>query len=160
MVVNEVYEEFFGSLSRFSQDRKSSRGQKLQRSKGQRASKKKTSWMRKRAEKKDYLQFQKLFHLHRGRLAQIILDNNKTLQCQIPSGVVHSAFKARWETTASFKWMESFPPHGEVDNTIFQSLIMEHEIRKNVNEMGKILIPGPDGIPLGHFTKKTQTFLC
>lgn len=159
-MVSEVYEEFCGSLSGFSQDRKSSRGQKLQRSKGQKASKKKTSWMRKRAEKKgDYLRYQKLFHLHRGRLAQIILDN-ETLQCQIPSGIVHAAFKARWETAASFKGMESIPPHEEADSTVFQSLIMEHEIRKNVNEMGKISIRGPDGITLGRFTKKTQTFLC
>lgn len=113
--------------------------------------------MIKRARKRgDCLQYQKLFQLHRGRLAGIILDDTEAIQCQIPSDTVHAAFKARRETTASFKGMKSFPPHGKADNTVFQSLIMEHQ--KNIRQMGKNCAPGPDRLTLGHLIKKDPKF--
>lgn len=40
--------------------------------------------MQKRAKKRGkYPQYQKLFNLHRGKLARVILDNLDTLQCEI-----------------------------------------------------------------------------
>lgn len=73
-----VFEE---CLSMLCQVTKAARDPKSRRSHGQRAPKTSTNWMQKRARKRGkYLQFQRLFYLHRGRLAWVILDNTKALK--------------------------------------------------------------------------------
>lgn len=157
VVANEVYEKFRDSLSGLGL--KVSSGLKSRRPRGQKASKTKTKWMQKRAVKHGkYLRYQKLFQLHRGRLVRLILDDTEALQCQIPSGIVHSTFKERWETSVCFNGLESFPVYREADNTMYQDLITEKEIGKNMEDMRKTSAPGPDGITLGHLIKTDPKF--
>lgn len=62
---------------------------------------------------------------------QVILDNTKALKCEIPSSIVYSAFKSRWEMPVNFGGFESFLPYKEVNNTVFQALITEKEVENN-----------------------------
>lgn len=165
-MVNDAFEDCFSGLKKLSQTTKATKASESQRSRGQRASKTTANWMQKRAKRKGkYLRFQRLFDLHRGRLARLILDNSDTLQCEIPSGVVYSTFKARWETSVEFKGLETFQSFKEADNNVFWALITDREAEKNLKEMKRTSAPGPDGFTVGHlvkldpkYTLMTETF--
>lgn len=75
------------------------------------------------------------------------------LQCEIPSGIVYSNFRARWETSVEFKGLESFLLYKEADNTVFWALITEKEVEKNVKEMRRTSASGPHGLTVGHLAK-------
>lgn len=48
---------------------------------------------------------------------------------------------------------EFFLPQKEADNTTFQALITEKIVEKNIKEMSKSSVPGPDGIMLAHLVR-------
>lgn len=185
-VVNDIYEEFLNLGLRERCQKKSAKKshranvQKVHKDKinrkremadrvqdqdqldakiGQKASKNKTNWMLKRTLKKlKFLRYQQMFHMHRGRLARLLMDNTEALKCQTPSDVVHTSFKVRWEILACFRGLDTFPPYTGAHNLEFEAPITRKEIAKNMHEMDKTSAPGPDGITLGHLTKADPKF--
>uniref|UniRef100_A0A8C5JJ73 Reverse transcriptase n=1 Tax=Junco hyemalis TaxID=40217 RepID=A0A8C5JJ73_JUNHY len=156
-VVNDVYNEFLGILGEPKQN--TSMGRSRKKKVHDQKSGKTPNWMSKRAIKKGkFLRFQYLFKIHRRRLARIILDSTEALQCQIPSNDVHDHFKARWDTSGIFSGLSNFPPYKEVNNMVFEALITDKEVEKNVKEMCKTSAPGPDGFTLGQISAKDPKF--
>lgn len=114
--------------------------------------------VREQSREVNYLHFQRLFHLDRGKLAKITLDDVECLSCDIPPCEIYSAFKARWETPGKFKSLGNFQIKGKADNSAFRDLIMAKEIEKNVQEISKNSAPGPDGITLRDLKKMDPEF--
>ncbi|GAB0186306.1 mitochondrial enolase superfamily member 1 [Grus japonensis] len=95
-------------------------------------------WTKKRAVKRgQFLRFQRLFYLDRGKLAGIILDDVESLRCGIPLDEVHNVFKSRWELPGTFKGLGAFRSTGLADNSAFETMITAKEISKNIKEMKK-----------------------
>jgi len=111
-------------------------------------------WMKKRAKRRgQFLRFQRLFYLDRGKLASIILDDVESLRCGIPLDDIHAVFKSRWEVPGTFKGLGAFVTVGQADNSTFEAMVTAKEVSKNINEMNKNVAPGPDGLRLRDLIK-------
>lgn len=154
-LVNKTAQDCFEELELISQARTSTRGSTSKKGTQEVQSRRpRQKWMSKRAIKRgNYLRFQRLFHLDRGKLAKIILDDVESLSCDIPPSEIYSVFNARWNTPGKFESLGDFQIHGKADNSAFRDLITAKEIEKNVQEMSKSSAPGPDGITLGDIKK-------
>uniref|UniRef100_A0A803VHT8 Reverse transcriptase domain-containing protein n=1 Tax=Ficedula albicollis TaxID=59894 RepID=A0A803VHT8_FICAL len=152
--INQSAQDCFGCLESISQIRTATRDKNNKGAREKQPKRPFQKWMKDRAIKKgDYLRFQRLFHLDRGKLARIILDDIEALSCDIPPSEIYSVFKDRWETPGNFKSLGEFQSNGKADNSAFRDLITAKEIEKNVQEMSKGSAPGPDGITLGDIKK-------
>lgn len=108
-LLNEVagneYSHFFEKTPKGDNSKNSQRNS--QPKKNQKSPRK--EWMRKRAIKHGkFLRFQRPFHFGRGKLANIILDEEDSSQCTIPLEEVSNTCKSRWESQNEFTGLGAF----------------------------------------------------
>jgi len=53
----------------------------------------------------------------------------------------------------TFKGLGAFVTEGQADNSAFEAMITAKEVSKNINEMNKNAVPGPDGLSLWDLNK-------
>lgn len=102
-VVKQTSKDCLGCLESISQIRIATRGKNYKTGQGTQEKQPRKpfqKWMKERAIKKgNYLRFQRLFYLDRGKLARILLDDMECLSCDISASEIHSVFKSRRENT-------------------------------------------------------------
>ena len=144
-VADKAMEDCFARLAFKSSELKAGQGRPRQVAQTARPSEPPKGWMKKRAVKRgQFLRFQRLFYLDRGKLAGIILDDMESLTCGIPQDEIPDVFKSRWESPGTFKGLGAFRSRGQADNSAFEAMITAKEISKNIKEMNKNSAPGPD----------------
>lgn len=140
--VNESAQECFLSLESISQIRTATRNQRKMGTQEKGSLGPFQKWMKRRAVKKgNFLCFQDLFQLDRGKLAKIILNDIECLSCEIPLIEHFSVLKARWEKPRTFDSLGNFQINGKAHNSAFRELIAAKEMEKNGQEMSKNSAP-------------------
>lgn len=130
-LIDEVVEDCYSCPFIKSTKLIASQGQKHQVTHRARPSKPPKEWMKKRAVKQgQFLQFQQLFYLDRGKLASIRPDDVESLQHSIPLDKEHRVFKLRWELMGIFKGLGAFRTIGQMDNLAFEDTIVAKETLK------------------------------